>query len=403
MFEWPHGPPHPQIHGGMTPALGARAQARPDSTLVICAKSTWQPAIRREHAFAQIAAGRGHRVAFVERAAHVRQVTRRGAGAYVRALAPSGVAGRVDDGVTAVRRSVIVPAHHDRLAERANALTLGRAVRSSGGRPNAAVVVNLPWDWPAVRAFKRHRRVLDLADDWAELHPTRADRIRRLYAEIAEEADAIIVVNEDLAEHFPNRDVVLVRNGVAPELLASPRASPNTPTMVYAGTLSPRFDHDLVRRVLARLPTWTLTLVGPCQYAGYGTKPSPELLRLLDSSDRVSWIGSRPRADIARIIDAAAVAILPNDARFSAGQDSMKLFDYAARGRPIVTTRWHPDLERLGPPGMSIAGDDAEFATAVAQALVEAPGLGERRRAWAASNTWERRWMQWSEVVFGRR
>ena len=40
--------------------------------LVICAKSEWDPPVRREHAWAMLAASSGHRVTFVERPADVR-------------------------------------------------------------------------------------------------------------------------------------------------------------------------------------------------------------------------------------------------------------------------------------------------------------------------------------------
>ena len=44
--------------------------------LVLCAKSRWDPPIRREHAFAREAALHGHTVDFVEQPADIRALAR---------------------------------------------------------------------------------------------------------------------------------------------------------------------------------------------------------------------------------------------------------------------------------------------------------------------------------------
>jgi hypothetical protein len=93
------------------------------------------------------------------------------------------------------------------------------------------------------------------------------------------------------------------------------------------------------------------------------------------------------------VLDRARVLIAPHRVRFAAGQDSMRLYDYAARGRPIVCT---PGA--LGSPdhiaGAAVleAETPAEFALAVARAADEPAQAGEHRRAWLAGNSWASRW-----------
>jgi hypothetical protein len=54
--------------------------------LVICSKSRWSPAIRREQALAQSAAAHGHRVLFIEPRG-VRALAATGRGGWLAALA----------------------------------------------------------------------------------------------------------------------------------------------------------------------------------------------------------------------------------------------------------------------------------------------------------------------------
>lgn len=106
------------------------------------------------------------------------------------------------------------------------------------------------------------------------------------------------------------------------------------------------------------------------------------------------------RASLSAVIDAASVALVLNRAEHSVGQDSMKLYDYAARGRPIVSTRFSADLERDGPPHLSLGSTAEEIARAVLAAEQEPSGWAGQRREWAESRRWEARWPQWSSAIF---
>jgi Glycosyl transferases group 1 len=79
----------------------------------------------------------------------------------------------------------------------------------------------------------------------------------------------------------------------------------------------------------------------------------------------------------------------------------MKLYDYAARGRPVVTTRWGAAVDEHPPPRLRVADDPDAFAAGVADAAEEPPGWREERRAWARAHTWEQQWPRWAAAVFG--
>lgn len=370
--------------------------------IVLCAKSTWDPAVRREHAIALQAARAGHQVVFLERPADVREARRRPR-RWLRALAGRAAHHAPVPGLEVIRTAVVAPGHRSDAAERQATVLLARRLRGVV-RSGDVVVATQPWQWPALGLLRPGvRRCFDCADDWGTLIPQRAARFGALYLRIGAEADAVVTAAADGAALFGGAEVRHVPNGVARELLdAAPRPRRDRATLVYAGTLSPRFDAPLVTAALERLPGWRLELYGQCQYPGRGQEPDEELARLLAlGPDRVRWHGVVERAGLPAALDAAAVALLPNRAELTAGQSSMKLYDYAARGRPVVTSRWIAQDDPAVPPGTRFVSDAAELAAAVEAAASEPADLAAERRSWVAGHTWEARWERWAGAMLG--
>jgi len=368
--------------------------------LVICSKSAWRPAIRREHSLAMLAAGHGHPVTFLERPLDVRALgSRAGAREWWAGLSGRARPAAEASGVRVMPHATVLPGHLGAASETSSNMLLRRAL--SRVAPRAAVVVNVPWQWPATSAH-RGRRVFDCADDWSVLMSARNERMAELYRQIAREADAVVVANRSLAEHFPGERTVVVRNGVSEEMLGPLAAPVRALRMVQASTLTPRFDCELAASLLRALPEWTLELYGQCQYPGCGERPGPELARLLEEyAPQVSWHGVLERQALSAAIDRSAVALVLNRPELSLGQDSMKLYDYAARGRPIVTTAFSPRVREEGPPHLRVCEDPGEMAGAIVSAREEpAQWRGERRR-WAERQRWQTRWPEWSRAVFG--
>jgi glycosyltransferase involved in cell wall biosynthesis len=376
----------------------------PSPPLVLCAKSKWDPPVRREHAWSALAAAHGHSVSFLESPLDVREVRDGSARAWLSGCL-DGCERDVAPSLVVKQRSTLVPGHRGRLAAALDSLFLRRSLRAvTPALSGASVVCCWPWDWPAVSAVPARRRIFDMADDWGELMPGRTKRFARLYRRIAAEADEIVIVNPDLARHFPARDCLLIRNGVSKTLIEMPSAVPGTErTLAYVGTLTPRFDAELVRRILEILPDWRLELVGPCMYPGRGGGPDSDFQQLLDVGSRVRWHGPLSRERATDVIDRSTVAIVPNRPDKSLGQDSMKLYDYAARGRPIVSTQSNGISAAASLPHVRLAGSADDFAKAILDAASEPPEYSTKRREWAQGHTWQERWPAWSGAVFGAR
>lgn len=381
--------------------------------LVICSKSTWDPAIRREHAVARSAAREGEVVVFIERPLDVRALSggrlRRGGAPGAGALRAAWLRGALarprtaEPGIEVVAQSTLVPGHRSAPAQALDAARLLRTLRTVPGLRYSTVVATQPWQWPAVARAPAARRVFDCADDWRLLIPERAGAISSLHARIAREADALILASPALAGEFAGARVAVVRNGADPALLAAPRSPvPPERRLVYAGTLSERFDAPLLGEVLERLPGWTAELYGQCQYAGHGEAPAPELERVLDRHrGRLRWCGPVPRSALAAALDRGRVLIAPHRAALARGQDSMKLYDYAARRRPIVATPGAlGDPDQIAGAGVTEAGGAESFAAAIASAA-EVAAQGGASEAWLADSSWESRWRAWRSAAIG--
>jgi glycosyltransferase involved in cell wall biosynthesis len=365
--------------------------------IVFCSKSTWHPAIRREHEIARLAIAAGNEVVFLERPTDIRALQQGRRQDWLKHLVR--VDAHSEHGVSVIPRSTFVPGHRSSLAGRIDQSLLGTMVRRLGGD---VIVTSFPWDWPAV-ASQRARRVFDCADDWSQILPERASRIRDLYRRISAEADEVICASDRLAELFEPRRATVVPNGTPAALLATPpSAQPRTSSMVYAGTLTERFDIQLVDAALERLPGWHLDLVGPCQYAGLGDAPDQSLAALVSRwPGRVTLHGPVDRDRLTSYLDAGDVLVMPHRRKGAVGGNIMKIYDYAARGRPFVTTPWTDRIEELVPPHTQIVTTPETFAAAVGSSAAEPAGHAVDRRQWAEANSWDARWPAWEKAVVG--
>nr|WP_246405478.1 hypothetical protein [Modestobacter versicolor] len=288
------------------------------------------------------------------------------------------------------------------LAERADAGLLRSFLRRSGWDPALSVFM-LPWEWRAARGLGG-RVVFDCTDDWARLLPQArglGDQLRR----IADEADEVVVVNQVLADLFPGRTPVVVPNGADETLLTAPQTVERRARhAVYVGSISDRFDVDLVRAVLTALPDWTLTVHGQLVFPLRAQAARERFLALeQDLGGRFRHAGLLPRERLADVLDAATVALVPDVASIALGQSSMKTYDYCARGVPVVATAGHLEHSSDAPPHATVVRGAAEMAAAMVAAADEPVGHAKERIDWAAERTWDRRTDAWLDAALGDR
>ena len=198
------------------------------------------------------------------------------------------------------------------------------------------------------------------------------------------DADLLIAsarVLRDEIETRSRRPVHLLRNAVDPATFTPTAAADllptGRPTVIYVGALwGPWVDLSLVETLSRRCPRATIHLIGP---------PGD---RALPAAPNVHVNGPRPRPEIPGLLAAADVAIVPfAPGRLSAAVSPLKVFEYLAMARPVVSTRL-PELE--GVPGVTLVDDAEGFARAV-ECAARQPFPHAAVRAFLQDHTWSRR------------
>ncbi len=185
----------------------------------------------------------------------------------------------------------------------------------------------------------------DITDDWAVADRPTAERERIVEGEallLAEAAEVVACSPELERRKAPQRPswrspIVVIRNAVDVEDYQRPRPRPALlpagRTAVYAGTLhEDRLDVDLVVSTAEALAgEVSIVLVGPNALGREAT----ERLRTAG----VSMPGAQPRDVLIGYLQHADVLIVPHLVNaFTDSLDPIKLYEYLAVGRPIVST-----------------------------------------------------------------
>lgn len=251
---------------------------------------------------------------------------------------------------------------------------LRRALKARGMHLGV-VWVNDP-SWAGLVAQKRRRPALyDITDDW--LQADRAPReLRRIAANedvLMEYCAQIVVCSSDLAEsRGRTRPVNLIPNAVDVRRYRDPHPRPGDlpagPTAVYVGTLhEDRLDVDLVLRAGEEVSAegGTVVLVGPNALSEANTQR-------LRSHAGVKLLGPRRWTEVPAYLQHATALIVPHVvSAFTESLDPIKLYEYRAAGRPVVSTRV-AGFRSSGDPAI-VTVDGEAFARAVVNTLRQNP------------------------------
>lgn len=205
------------------------------------------------------------------------------------------------------------------------------------------------------KKFGERLSVFDAVDNWMEnIHFAKyRNRLKKNYGIIAEEADFIFTVAEDIVKFFRGYGrgdrVYWIPNGVDLEHFLSPKGGSlfkekfselQHPIIGYIGTIQNRVDFDLIEYIAQKKPTWAIVLAGPT-WPVYLKKirKTPEPIKRLRNYKNVLFIGSVPYDSTPYVVNQFDVGIIPHkiDA-FVKSMNPMKMYDYLAAKKPIVST-----------------------------------------------------------------
>lgn len=214
--------------------------------------------------------------------------------------------------------------------------------------------------WPAL---------YDITDDWveAERTPAEHERVLRDEALLMRHCREVVVCSPRLAQtKGAQRPVTLVQNGVDLAAYLTPHQRPGDlpggPVAIYMGTLhTDRIDIDLCAATAGALAgKGRLVLVGPDAL-------DPAARERLEQAGAIIT-GARHRDAVPAYLQHADVLVVPHVVTpFTDSLDPIKVYEYRAVGRPVVSTPVAGFRGLDGPRVHLAQGDD--FAAAVRAAL----------------------------------
>jgi glycosyltransferase involved in cell wall biosynthesis len=248
--------------------------------------------------------------------------------------------------------------------------------------------------------------VVDEYKGYVSVEATRRKQLEALERKMLTKADMVIVVSSNLFQSKRpfNEHTYMVPNGVdyqaydralqSGDPLPSDIAQLPRPIIGYSGLISSRLDLDLLHHLAISRPDWSIALIGAI-HSRYG---APALRQLMEMKN-VYFLGRKEVKLVPYYLKAFDVCLIP----YALGEetqnaDPLKLYEYMALGRPIVTTNF--SAARQFQKIVRIADSKEEFLHHIEDVLSEPDELLLLRgRQIAAENTWEDRVAQLSWLI----
>ena len=231
------------------------------------------------------------------------------------------------------------------------------------------------------------------ADDWSASDQwwNQAKDIRERESELASKVDLIVGTSTKIVKKWraSYENTVLVSNGADVASFKRARecslpipedlARIPSPRVGYVGFVDGRFDTQLYERLAGDHPEWQFAIVGPLM------EKLVDLSRLRQQPN-VHFLGPRSRAELPAYLKGFDVCTIPYICNtLSESIFPLKLFEYLAAGRPVVSTA----LPELKPfiDYLQIAATPDEFDRALQMSL-DHP-LSPAPESFLSENSWD--------------
>ncbi len=197
--------------------------------------------------------------------------------------------------------------------------------------------------------------VFDTVDNWMEnIHFKKyKKRLKKNYSHIAKKANFIFTVAEDLLLFYKNlsrdKKILWIPNGVQMEHFQRFERKQKydeifqklqKPIIGYIGTIQNRVDFSLINTMAKLRPSWTFVLVGPTWPVYFKKfRPTPKEFKNIKKNKNVILLGPISYTYIPQVIRKFQVGVIPHKIDlFVRSMNPMKMYDYLACGKPVVST-----------------------------------------------------------------
>ncbi len=261
-----------------------------------------------------------------------------------------------------------------------------------------------PFYFPNVDAFRPLCKIYHCVDNIGASKYYTAKHGRLREKEMIQNFDLTLTTSQRLCEYarrlsghafyLPNAADFKLFQRARDETVGRPREIEHVDKKIigYIGSVDHRIDYDLLTAVATRHPEVVLLLVGPTgrDYERSGLKKLPHVITT----------GSKLLSELpayVRYMDCGIIPFLCN--ALTESIYPLKLNEYLAAGKPVVTTNFSPDLNEFEDV-IKIASTKMEFVASLSDALrtdSEEKKLSRIKKA--AGNTWEARVREFWRIV----
>lgn len=156
------------------------------------------------------------------------------------------------------------------------------------------------------------------------------------------------------------------------------------PIAGYIGNINEKLNIPLLASTAANLPNWQFVFVGQLYLKPTDSRP-------LQRQSNTHFLGRYPFEDIPSLIKGMDICLLPyTDTEFARYRSPLKLYEYLAAGKAIVSTN-HPEVQEFS-QWVNIAASSDDFVSAILHAYQhDSPESQSRRSRIAEAHSWDRR------------
>ncbi|RKF18794.1 glycosyltransferase family 1 protein [Alginatibacterium sediminis] len=269
------------------------------------------------------------------------------------------------------------------------------------GLQSRALWIALPTAVDIVGHLQEDNVIYYCGDDFSALAGVDHQHVTACEKELAAKANHILVASEKLSQKFSKlgyaSKTAMLPHGVDFDLFSKPAAlaanlCKEQPVAGFYGSIASWLDLDLIAKAARRLPNWRFVFIGNIQTD----------VSMLRSLPNIEFLPAVEHSVLPQYVQHWTISMLPfRQCSQIRSCDPLKLREYLAAGRPIVST----DFPALRPyTGLITVVDDVEdFVNALLKADQSSQDLLHRRGAFqrlsVRSESWKHRALQVHRLI----
>jgi glycosyltransferase involved in cell wall biosynthesis len=236
-----------------------------------------------------------------------------------------------------------------------------------------------------VKALKPKKLVLDILDDnlnFPSISASKKEKLTNMFKDLCQHATTITAVSQYLVEQTKNltnkSPIYYLPNGVDVVKFQKKEENPPSdlaniphPRITFVGALTTWIDFKLIQKTATSLMDHHFVLIGPID-PSVADNPA---LKSLQSMENVHFLGAKPYDQVPNYLHHSDVLLLPRTMDpYSLACDPLKLYEYLATGKPVVSTD-HPSIQRF----LSFV-EKGENADQITKGIIESLNRSEEKR-----------------------